>query len=66
MPQARVDTSAGRVLALKEYLGLLDDPFALLNDTDPTIKRLVASVGSEGDKVCVGMGEDGSVRWILV
>ncbi len=51
VPQARVDASAGRVLALKESLRLLDDPFALLNDTDPGIARLVASVGSEADKV---------------
>lgn len=51
VPPSRVDTSAGRVLALKEYLGLFDDPFALLNDTDPTIAKLVASVGSDADKV---------------
>lgn len=51
VPPSRVDTSAGRVLALKEYLGLFDDPFALLNDTDPVIARLVASVGSDADKV---------------
>jgi beta-glucosidase len=51
VPPGRVDGSAGRVLALKEYLGLLDDPFALLNDTDPTIAKLVASVGSDADKV---------------
>jgi len=61
VPQARVDASAGRVLALKESLGLLDDPFALLNDTDPGIARLVASVGSEADKV----GRDVRCEWMM-
>jgi len=46
VPEARVDTSVARVLALKEWLGLLDDPFHLL-DAFPALE---ASVGSPKDK----------------
>ena len=46
VPEARVDASVSRVLALKEWLGLLDDPLHLLNDF-PDVE---ASVGSDDDR----------------
>lgn len=44
--EGRVDASVARVLALKEWLGLLDNPFHLLDD----FPLLEASVGSAADK----------------
>lgn len=46
VPEARVDASVSRILALKEWLGLLDDPLHLLND----FPEVEASVGSEADQ----------------
>lgn len=46
IPESRLDASVARVLALKEWLGLLDDPLHMLDDF-PEVER---SVGSEEDK----------------
>ena len=46
VPMSRLDESVGRILQLKEDLGLLDRPFALLGDESP----LDAQLGSAADK----------------
>lgn len=46
IPESRIDASAARILALKEWVGLLDDPLHMLDDY-PDVE---ASVGSDEDK----------------
>lgn len=46
VPESRLDASVARILALKEWVGLLDDPLHMLDDF-PAVE---ASVGSAADQ----------------